>query len=159
MLKTSVHRILVALDPASGHHDAQEDLSQQVMETLKQFQLSDRHKVILSHVVPIEHSEVDIIADRPSVELELPYDRLTQHLQHYQKQLSCPSELEIVAGDPAEEIIRLAKIHQVDLIVLGSRGLTGMQRIVMGSVSSQVFADAPCSVLVVKPTERTERFL
>lgn len=155
MGKTVVNTVLVALDPASGQQNAQEDLSQQVMETLKQFHLGDRHKVILAHVVPINHSEVEVVADRPAVEVELPYDRLTQHLQHYQKQLTCPSELEIVSGDPAEEIIRLAKIHQADLIVLGSRGLRGMQRIVLGSVSSQVFADAPCSVLVVKPIARS----
>jgi nucleotide-binding universal stress UspA family protein len=34
--------------------------------------------------------------------------------------------------------------------VIGSRGLTGLQRILEGSVSSQVVADAPCSVLVIK---------
>lgn len=61
------------------------------------------------------------------------------------------SHLELVNGDPAEEIIRLANIHKADLIVIGSRGLTGMTRIVQGSVSSQVVEEAHCSVLVVKP--------
>ena len=49
-----------------------------------------------------------------------------------------------------DELVRLANIHQADLIVIGSRGLTGMNRILKGSVSSQVAADAHCSVLVVK---------
>ncbi|CCH66944.1 hypothetical protein RINTHH_7890 [Richelia intracellularis HH01] len=44
-----------------------------------------------------------------------------------------------------------ANIHQADLIVIGSRGLTDMKRIIQGSVSSQVVEDAHCSVLVVKP--------
>jgi len=35
--------------------------------------------------------------------------------------------------------------------LIGSRGLTGMQKILLGSVSSQIVTDAPCSVLVVKP--------
>jgi nucleotide-binding universal stress UspA family protein len=44
----------------------------------------------------------------------------------------------MVTGDPAEEIIRLANIYKIDLIIIGSRGLMGMKRIVQGSVSSQV---------------------
>jgi nucleotide-binding universal stress UspA family protein len=53
-------------------------------------------------------------------------------------------------GEPTEEIIRLANIYRADLIVLGSRGLTGVNRILKGSVSSQVVSDAPCTVMVVK---------
>ncbi|MGA9377200.1 MAG: universal stress protein, partial [Phormidium sp.] len=48
-------------------------------------------------------------------------------------------------------IIRLANIHHADLIIIGSRGLTGLKRILERSVSSQVVEDAPCSVLLVKP--------
>jgi nucleotide-binding universal stress UspA family protein len=55
-------------------------------------------------------------------------------------------------GNPAEEIIRLASIYEADLIVLGSRGLTGVNRILKGSVSSQVVSEAPCTVMVVKLT-------
>ncbi len=57
----------------------------------------------------------------------------------------------MVTGAPAEEIIRLANIYKTDLIIIGSRGLIGMKRIVQGSVSSQVVEEANCSVLVVKP--------
>ncbi|MBC6435836.1 universal stress protein, partial [Nostoc sp. HG1] len=42
-------------------------------------------------------------------------------------------------------------IYKTDLIIIGSRGLMGMKRIVQGSVSSQVVEEANCSVLVVKP--------
>jgi nucleotide-binding universal stress UspA family protein len=62
----------------------------------------------------------------------------------------------MVTGDPSEEIIRLANIYQADLIVIGSRGLTGMNRILQGSVSSQVVENAHCSVLVVKLAEVSE---
>lgn len=68
----------------------------------------------------------------------------------YQSILPARSEIEIVTGDPAEEIIRLANIYQADLIVIGSRGLTGMNKIIQGSVSSQVVENATCAVLVVK---------
>jgi nucleotide-binding universal stress UspA family protein len=146
MLKT----ILVALDREITTHPA--PFSDQVLQTLLQFQLMPTTQVILTHVVPATQSEMDIVSDRPQVETENhAYSQSQAQLQAYQATLSCPSQLEIVTGDPAEEIIRLAKIHKADLILIGSRGLTGMQRILLGSVSSQVVADAPCSVLVVKP--------
>lgn len=53
-------------------------------------------------------------------------------------------------GDPAEEIVRVAKEGRYDLIVLGSRGLSGWKGLLMGSVSKRVVSMAGCSVLVVK---------
>ncbi|WEG11111.1 universal stress protein [Pullulanibacillus sp. KACC 23026] len=53
-------------------------------------------------------------------------------------------------GKPAEEICDYAKHNQADLIVIGSRGLSGFQKLIMGSVSSQVTHNAECPVLVVK---------
>ncbi|MBD2043508.1 universal stress protein [Microcoleus sp. FACHB-672] len=138
MLKT----ILVALDSS--------DLSEEVIQTLRELQLQPATKIILSNVIPPRSPDLEIEADRPRF-AEEPYRQIEKQLQVYQADLPCQSELEIVTGDPAEEIIRLANIYQADLIVLGSRGLTGMDRILQGSVSSQVVADAPCSVLVVKP--------
>ena len=55
-------------------------------------------------------------------------------------------------GQPAEVIIDVAHQEQADLIVVGSRGLTGIQRYLMGSVSSKVSEHAPCSVMVVRTT-------
>jgi nucleotide-binding universal stress UspA family protein len=57
-------------------------------------------------------------------------------------------------GAPAEEILRAAERHRADLIVMGSKGLTGLDRIVLGSVSRKVARHAPCSVLVVRRTRR-----
>ena len=53
-------------------------------------------------------------------------------------------------GDPAEEIVRYAEDAGVDVVVLGTHGRTGVERIMMGSVAEKVMRDAPCSVLVVK---------
>jgi nucleotide-binding universal stress UspA family protein len=96
----------------------------------------------------------ELVADRPQTSFEgPPYLQLEKQLQSYQAQLPGESALEIVTGDPAEEIIRLANIYNADLIVIGSRGLTGVKRIIQGSVSSQVVENAHCSVLVVKPAK------
>jgi nucleotide-binding universal stress UspA family protein len=53
-------------------------------------------------------------------------------------------------GDPATEIVRYAKDAGMDLIVMGTHGRTGLERLLMGSVAERVLREAPCSVLVVK---------
>jgi nucleotide-binding universal stress UspA family protein len=54
-------------------------------------------------------------------------------------------------GDPAEAIIEVANEQRADLIVVGNRGLTGIRRFLLGSVSSKVSEHAPCSVMIVRP--------
>jgi nucleotide-binding universal stress UspA family protein len=53
-------------------------------------------------------------------------------------------------GDPATEIVRYATDAGMGLIVMGTHGRTGVERLLMGSVAEKVLRDAPCSVLVVK---------
>jgi nucleotide-binding universal stress UspA family protein len=136
--------ILIALDGS--------EMGERVIQSLDNLVLSKDAKVILCHVFPTPESEMEIPADRPQPESPtFSYFQLEKQLQSYQEKLSVPSELELVTGDPAEEIIRLANIYKANLIIIGSRGLIGMKRIVQRSVSSQVVEEANCSVLVVKP--------
>ncbi len=53
-------------------------------------------------------------------------------------------------GEPPEVIVAMAKEKAADLVVLGTYGRKGLNRLLMGSVTSQVIADAPADVLVVK---------
>ena len=53
-------------------------------------------------------------------------------------------------GDPATEIVRYARDAGMDLIVMGTHGRTGLDRLLMGSVAEKVMREALCSVLVVK---------
>jgi len=57
---------------------------------------------------------------------------------------------EVVAGHPSQTIIQQAEKIRADLVVAGSRGLTGIDRYYLGSVSESVLKYAPCSVLVVR---------
>jgi len=59
-------------------------------------------------------------------------------------------QLESVVGEPADEILRAAATSRAQLIVLGSRGLGGVQRVMLGSVSERVLLQAECAVLIVK---------
>ncbi len=53
-------------------------------------------------------------------------------------------------GQPADMILTLASEYKVDLIIVGRRGIRGLTRFVMGSVSTAVINNAKCDVLVVK---------
>jgi nucleotide-binding universal stress UspA family protein len=53
-------------------------------------------------------------------------------------------------GDPAAELVRFAKERQIGTIVMGTRGHTGIARLLLGSVARNVLVHAPCSVLVVR---------
>jgi len=53
---------------------------------------------------------------------------------------------------PAEKmLVRHAQEENIDLIVVGSHGRTGIDRMLLGSVSEYVISHAPCAVLVVRP--------
>jgi nucleotide-binding universal stress UspA family protein len=58
------------------------------------------------------------------------------------------SEMKIECGEPADEIVDEVKRGQYDLIVVGSRGLGPLGRLLLGSVSTEVLRAAPCPVLV-----------
>jgi nucleotide-binding universal stress UspA family protein len=133
--------ILLALDCS--------DITESVVDTLDDLQISPQAKIILAHVLPSPSNDSDLAADLPHQSPESLYQQVEKQLQDYQAEIS-GSAIEIVSGDASEEIVRLANIYQADLIIIGTRGLKGVDRVIEGSVSSQVVAEAPCSVLVVK---------
>ncbi len=141
------NRILVAL----GDKDLSTQEPPKVIQALESFSLQSDSQIILIHVVPVGVGVLEHEADRPSRESHIDgVHQLEKRLESLQDELPCSSSMEVVSGDPSDEIVRLANIHQADLILLGSRGLTGVNRILQSSVGSQVVNDAPCSVLVIK---------
>lgn len=55
-----------------------------------------------------------------------------------------------VQGHPAQSVVDFAGDDDIDLIVVGSRGLSGLKKLFLGSVSNHIVQDAPCAVLIVK---------
>jgi nucleotide-binding universal stress UspA family protein len=86
----------------------------------------------------------------------------TASKEYWQKQLEqirptnphIPVEHVFLEGDPATEVINYATEAGSDLIVMGTHGRTGLERLLMGSVAEKVMRTAPCSVLVVKLPRR-----
>jgi len=58
-----------------------------------------------------------------------------------------------VYGDPTDEILRYAYANDVDLIVCGTHGLRGWNRLMMGSVAERLVRKSPCPVLTVHHPE------
>ncbi len=57
---------------------------------------------------------------------------------------------EILQGPPADAVLRVAEARDVDLIVMGARGLGSLGSLLLGSVSQKVLAHASCPVMVVR---------
>ena len=112
----------------------------------------------------------------PMAASEVPVAVLSEHLDEQRQQLEglvaraegtlresgFPTQGMVVMGDPREVLVEVAQNERADVLVVGSRGRTGITKLMLGSVSSHVVTHAPCSVLVVKQAgrgtvERTER--
>ena len=64
------------------------------------------------------------------------------------------AELEVRVGQPAGEILAAARASKCDSIVLSTRGLTGLDRYLIGSVADRVARLAPCPVVLLRPGKR-----
>lgn len=56
----------------------------------------------------------------------------------------------VIKGIPYDEIIKFAKENKIDLIVIGTHGRKGLDRVIFGSTAERVVRDAPCPVLSVR---------
>ena len=63
-------------------------------------------------------------------------------------------QVEIGCGVAAEEIVKYAENNQIDLIVLTTRGRSGLKKFFLGSVAAKVISTSPVPVLVLPPDKR-----
>ena len=96
---------------------------------------------IYEPVIPAMKSKID----------QASKDRLRDKLlEKVPKEIRDRVEMVISFGVPFVEIIRAARDYDVDLIVMGTQGRTGVSHILIGSVAERVVRKAPCPVLTVK---------
>ncbi len=62
-----------------------------------------------------------------------------------------PIAREVRTGAVFLEIIGYAREHEIDLLVIGTHGRTGLMHVLMGSVAEKIVRKSPCPVLTVKP--------
>ena len=80
-------------------------------------------------------------------ELETMLDNFcSEHL------LDCPSfRRKVAVGDPGEEIVKTVEKEKIDLVIMGTHGRKGMDKIIFGSVAERVVKTSPVPVMVVNP--------
>ena len=59
-------------------------------------------------------------------------------------------KVSLVEGQPAKEVTRFAKKLHADLVVIGTHGRTGLAKLFLGSIASQIVATATCPVMTVR---------
>ncbi len=65
-------------------------------------------------------------------------------------------EKKVVKGIPHEEILKFASDEKIDMIVMGTYGRVGIQRLLFGNTAERVVRIAPCPVMTVKVPEHRE---
>ena len=81
-------------------------------------------------------------------------EKLLQRTSKWLKRYGMDSIATLVRGDAATEIMQYVHEHQIDLIVAGSRGMSNLVNLLMGSVSRKLVHYSDCSVLIVKPPKK-----
>ena len=112
-------------------------------------------KVYLLHVIDVRsyghESPLDIEMPKPSSEnLERIKKELVEDLFQEKGGKGVDVEGMVVMGKPVEEILKVAKEQEMDLIVMGTHGRTGIPHVIVGSVAENVVRKAPCPVLTVR---------
>jgi len=145
--------------------------SQRAASYLGNFPIPDLAEVHVLHVLPPLPSPVliarswpagsETMAPVPSYETEEMLAKQSEEEERYGNTLLAETVNEmanygieargvLLRGDAATEIIQYANENQVDLIVAGSRGLSQMRRLLLGSLSRKLVHYAGCSVLIYK---------
>jgi len=158
-----IQRILLVTD-GSIH-------SQRAASYLGQFPIPDLVEVVVLHVLPPMPSPVliarswpagsETMAPVPTIESEEVLAKQAEEEERHGKELlaetvdhlgnyGIEAKSVLLRGDAATEIIQYANENQVSLIVAGSRGLSQMRRLLLGSLSRKLVHYAGCSVLIVK---------
>jgi nucleotide-binding universal stress UspA family protein len=114
--------------------------------------------LIIVHVVPADYGWLGIGRDE-SRDLDRSLQRqAANRLRAFADENvgdKVAADLEIRIGQPAEEIISAARDSKCDSIVLSTRGVTGLDRYLIGSVADRVARLAPCPVVLVRPGKRS----
>ena len=129
------------------------DCSKEALKYAVSFAMKDEAKLYLLHIIDIRSFNDSLV----SMSQQIPDKETLEQLR--MKLLDCiPEDIRddmdveatVIQGIPFAEIISTAKEKEIDMIVIGSHGRTGISHMMLGSVSEKVVRKAPCPVLTVR---------
>lgn len=112
--------------------------------------LNNEAKVEVIYVVDGSTSKKDVLRNWDVLGIKEQRQQKLQQTESLAQAANIKYELKFLRGDPAESIVEYAEKNDVDIIIIGSRGLNSLQEMVLGSVSHKVTKRARCPVMVVK---------
>jgi nucleotide-binding universal stress UspA family protein len=148
-LEFKIERILVPLDFSPASMEALE----YAVSLAKQF----RAAIHLAHVYPPDEASSVPGAGHLLFESAEAVERLNEELTGiHRKHVPTfrPENCHIRGGQPYQEIVLLAHEIDADLIVLATRGHSGLKHLLLGSTAERVVRNAPCPVLVARKSKR-----
>ena len=79
-------------------------------------------------------------------------EKMMEKVEQQLKDANIPNKVRtyVLEGNPAKVLVDFANERDTDMIVMGSRGLSGLQEVFLGSVSNYVVQHANCPVFIVK---------
>ncbi len=109
-------------------------------------------EVVLLHVYDLHSAATMGLVALSSDQLESVKSEVARSsFEGAKKQLGlAPRECKVALGDPAQHIVEVARSIRADMIVMGSRGRSQVQELLLGSVSNKVVHHAPCPVTIVR---------
>lgn len=117
---------------------------------------SDHAKKAVAHAVALAKAfgssvcVITVAVDPSQASLDKAQKIASEAAEALKSQGVALEEVAVRSGTPAAEILNYAEEKGVDLIVMGSRGLSALQRLVLGSVSQAVASRARVPVLIVR---------
>lgn len=116
-----------------------------------------RARLIVAHVMPVP-TVAYTVGNMALIEPEGSAAEIRERLKQFDPEDSrIATEFLVKEGDPATELLDMARKSGCDLMVIGTHGRTGFSRLLAGSVAEQIMRHAPCPVLTVRSPIPAER--
>lgn len=100
-----------------------------------------------------------IWSDKVLEEFEKEGREATSYIEKIGKAAGVEVESRVLKGHPAEKIVTFAEDNNIDMIIMGSLGKSGYERVLLGSVSEKVIRHAKIPVLIVRERHKSEKKL
>lgn len=119
-------------------------------EALKIAQINAETLVTIIFVIDMEKAKTDVLYSSSIESLYMERRRKLVPIEELFNEQQVHFKVELIHGSPGPEIIKYANTQNVDLVVIGSRGLNSLQEMVLGSVSHKVMKRVQCPAMLVK---------
>ncbi|WP_017812181.1 universal stress protein [Paenibacillus shenyangensis] len=127
--------------------------AQRALEHATAFAAAQESHIEIIYVDPTASELLEQPLMIPTHELEAYFEEEEEQVRQQLRTLTASmpdASIQILQGHAGQEIVKYAAAHQVELIIIGHRGLGTFSELMLGSVSHYVSQHAQCPVLIVK---------